>query len=96
MIAGGATLPYSFNFPMANAHTFIPAELSDRKATKLPLALIDTGDTTHSQPVYAIAVSTALTADAVMWISGETGTKVALGLVALGTSPETYAIMVSE
>lgn len=79
---------------MADTYTFVPGELSDRKATKLPLALIDTGDTMNGQPVYAVAVSTDTTADAVMWINGEVGTKVALGLVALGTTPETYAIMV--
>lgn len=81
---------------MADTYTFIPGELSDRKATKLPLALIDTGDTMNGQLVYAVAVSTDTTADAIMWISGEVGTKVALGLVALGTTPETYAIMTSE
>jgi len=79
---------------MADTYTFIPAELSDRKATKLPLALIDTGDTFGGSSVYAVAVSTDTTADAIMWINAESGTKVALGLVALGTTPETYAIMV--
>lgn len=81
---------------MADTYTFIPGELSDRKATKLRLALIDTGDTMNGQPVYAVAVSTDTTADAIMWMNGEVGTKVALGLVALGTTPETYAIMTSN
>jgi len=80
---------------MADTYTFIPAELADRKATKLPLALIDTGDTSEGQPVYAVAVSTDTTADAIMWVNSEPGTKIALGLVGLGTTPETYALMVN-